>query len=209
MRLLTLIFFVNVFASAVFANTVMGPSVLEGWKLESDQGGIKVYSRAVEGSTFRQVKAVASFEASFEVVVGILTDYANYKLWMNNITDSQVMEEASSTVNYVYTYEDSPWPVQNRYCVSKMTVDKGEDKATIHFESVPRFMKSPRDAIEFQSYRGHWQINRNKTGCEIEYLLEANPGGHVPSWLANQMAYGGPAKSIRNLKNLAENRARP
>ena len=183
--------------------------VHEGWKLESEVAGIKLYSRVIEGSPFRQVKATAAVGASFEAVVGILTDYANYKLWMNNITDSQVIEQSSDTVHYVYAYEDAPWPVQNRYCVSKMTMTKEEDDATLQFESVPRYMKSPRDAIEFASHKGHWKVQRSKTGCEIEYLLESNPGGHVPSWLANQMAYGGPVKTMQNLRTLAENKVSP
>jgi hypothetical protein len=185
------------------------PDFSEGWKLETDIAGIKVYSRAVEGSQFRQIKATAAVNATFESVIGILTDYANYKLWMNNITDSQIIETSADTVNYVYAYEDTPWPVQNRYCVSKMTLDQHSDVATLHFESVPRYMKSPRDAIEFARHKGYWKISRNKSGCEIEYLLESNPGGYVPSWLVNQMAYGGPARTIQNLRSLAENRTRP
>lgn len=209
MRLSTLLFCLALLTLVGTGGIAASPGYLEGWKLESDVGGIKVYSRAVQGSQFRQIKAVASVDAPYEAVVGILTDYVNYKLWMNNVTDSQVIEDASPTIKYVYTYEDTPWPVQNRFCVSKMTVNQEQDRATIEFQSVPRFMKSPRDAIEFISYRGYWQINRSKTGCDIEYLLEANPGGHVPSWLANELNFGGPARSIRNLKNLAENRSRP
>ncbi len=181
----------------------------EGWKLESDVGGIKVYSRAVEGSQFRQIKATAAVNASFESVIAILTDYANYKLWMNNITDSQIIEQSADTLNYVYAYEDTPWPVQNRFCVSKMTLYQQSDIATLHFESVPRYMKSPRDAIEFARHKGYWKISRNKSGCEVEYLLESNPGGYVPSWLVNQMAFGGPSRTIQNLRSLAENKSRP
>lgn len=185
------------------------PGLHEGWKLESDMAGVRVYSRAIEGSQFRQIKATAALDAPFETVVAILTDYTNYKLWMNNITDSQIIEAEADTVHYVYAYEDTPWPVQNRYCVSKMTFAQEEDEAMLHFESVPRYMKSRRDAIEFARHKGYWKISRNKTGCEIEYLLESNPGGYVPSWLVNQTSYNGPAKSMQNLRFLAENKTRP
>jgi hypothetical protein len=181
----------------------------EGWKLETDVGGIKVYSRTVEGSPYRQIKATAEVNASFEAVIGILTDYSNYKLWMNNVTDSEVIEQSSENVHYVYAYEDTPWPVQNRFCVTKMTLIQEIDDAMLHFESVPRYMKSPRDAIEIATHRGHWKVHRNRSGCEIEFLLESHPGGHVPSWLVNQMAAGGPVKTIQNLRSLAENKARP
>ena len=193
----------------ISATPLLGFDFHEGWKLESDVAGVKVYSRAIEGSQFRQVKATAAVNASFETVLSILTDYENYKLWMNNITDSQVIEKEADTVHYVYAYEDTPWPVQNRYCVSKMTLIEESDLAVLHFESVPRFMKSPRDAIEFARHKGYWKISKNKGGCEIEYMLESNPGGYVPSWLMNQMSYGGPSKTIQNLRNLAENKLRP
>ena len=171
--------------------------------------GVKVYSRAIDGSQFRQIKATTAVNAPFETVIAILTDYVNYKLWMNNITDSQIIEQEADTVHYVYAYEDTPWPVQNRFCVSKMKLVQQEDIAMLHFESVPRYMKSPRDAIEFARHKGYWKISRNKTGCEIEYLLESNPGGHVPSWLVNQISYGGPVKTMQNLRSLAEHKTRP
>ncbi|HLF63252.1 MAG TPA: START domain-containing protein [Saprospiraceae bacterium] len=185
------------------------PGLHEGWKLESDMAGVKVYSRAIDGSQFRQIKATTAVNAPFETVIAILTDYVNYKLWMNNITDSQIIEQEADTVHYVYAYEDTPWPVQNRFCVSKMKLVQQEDIAMLHFESVPRYMKSPRDAIEFARHKGYWKISRNKTGCEIEYLLESNPGGHVPSWLVNQISYGGPVKTMQNLRSLAEHKTRP
>lgn len=181
----------------------------EGWKLESDVAGVKVYSRAVDGSPFRQIKATAEVNASLEAVIAILTDYNNYKLWMNNITDSQVINQESDTVHYVYAYENTPWPVQDRFCVSKMTLIQQIDDAILQFESVPRYMESPRDAIEFTRHKGHWRVHRGRSGCEIEYFLESNPGGYVPSWLINQMAYGGPSKTIQNLRTLAEYNIRP
>lgn len=191
------------------STSLIASSGYEGWKLESDAAGVKVYSRAIEGSQFRQIKATTEINASLEAVISILTDYTNYKLWMNNITDSQIIEQAADTVHYVYAYEDTPWPVQNRYCVSKMTLVQEENEATLHFESVPRYMKSRRDAIEFARHKGYWKISRNKSGCDIEYLLDCHPGGYVPSWLMNEMSYGGPAKSVQNLRSLAENKTRP
>lgn len=180
-----------------------------GWKLESDIEGVKVYSRTVDGSKFRQIKATASVEAPFEMVLGMLTDYDNYKLWMSNVTDSQVMEKVSDTVHYVYAYEDSPWPVQNRYCVSRMTLLSETDAATLLFESVPNYMKSPRDAIEHTVHKGYWKLNRSKAGCDIEYFIECNPGGHVPTWLVNQRAHEAPSKTLQNLRTQASRKHRP
>lgn len=181
----------------------------EGWKLETEVAGIKVYSRNVEGSPYLQIKATAEVDAPFESVVAILTDYPNYKDWVNNISDSQVIEQASENVHYVYAYEDTPWPVQNRFCVTRMTLNREADDAMLDFESVPRYMKSPRDAIEIARHKGHWKVHRNRSGCEIEYLIESNPGGYVPSWLVNQMATGGQIKTIQNLRTIVENQARP
>jgi hypothetical protein len=70
-------------------------------------------------------------------------------------------------------------------------------------------MSSRRDAIAFVSYKGYWKVDRNKAGCDIEYLVEANPGGHLPTWLAHQIAYGGPSRSMKNLRALAERMNRP
>ena len=144
-----------------------------------------------------------------ESVVYVLTDYPNYSKWVNNITESRVIKEESETVNFVYTYEDAPWPVQNRYNVSKMTLNRHKDNCTLYFEAVPDYLEKRSDAIEVERYEGWWKVlNLPEGGCMVEYIIAENPGGYIPQWLINYMAVDAPMRTMENLKRMVEQIAR-
>ena len=173
-----------------------------GWKLESEKDGIRIYTREIYGSGLKQVRAVAELKAPMEAILQVLTDYDNYKLWMNNVRESYVMDRPQDSVSFVYSYEDSPWPVQNRYRVDKMRLALGDVVSTLFFQSIPDYIQDPKDAIEAEHYEGWWKVSKMETGgCEVEYMLDGNPGGYIPSWLVNYLAIDAPYKTLANLRN--------
>ncbi len=176
-----------------------------GWTLESDKDGIKIYTRTVKGSKLKQVRAVVLVKAPLETVMRIITDYQGYDEWMNNVTESYVMHQPSDSIQYVYRYEDAPWPVQNRYHVDRMVVERGIDDATIAFKSMPNYIDKTDEAIEVEQYEGSWHISDNGRGeCMIEYTLDENPGGFVPPWLVNYLAVDSPFRTLSNLRDRVE-----
>lgn len=177
-----------------------------GWKLEAEKNGIKVYTRPIIGSKLKQVRAITSVSAPMAMVMHVLTDYPNYKNWVNNVTESYIVEQPQDSVHYVYTYEDAPWPVQNRYNVARMTLDEDDDHGKLEFESMPHYLDNSQKGIEIERYEGWWEVSALPGGgCQIEYMLDHNPGGHVPSWLVNYMAVDAPVKTLENLKGILEN----
>jgi len=176
-----------------------------GWTLESEKDGIKIYTRTVKGSKLKQVRAVVAVKAPLEKVLRIITDYKGYNEWMNNVTESYVMHQPSDSIHYVYRFEDAPWPVQNRYHVDRMIVDRGIDDVTVAFKSMPNYIDKTDEAIEVEQYEGSWHIVDNGLGeCMIEYTLDENPGGFVPPWLVNYLAIDTPFKTLSNLRSRAE-----
>lgn len=201
-----LIFILTLTALAAAALSTMDVDVKHGgWTLESDKDGIKIYTRMVVGSKLKQVRAVVSVQAPMQTVMRILTDYPNYHEWMNNVTECYVVDRPADSIHYVYRFEDAPWPVQNRYHVDKMVVEEEDKTARVEFKSMPNYMDKSGEAIEIQRYEGSWKISEITGGeCQIEYILDENPGGYVPPWLVNYMAIDAPFKTLSNLRNRVE-----
>ncbi|MDX1479224.1 MAG: START domain-containing protein [Saprospiraceae bacterium] len=171
-----------------------------GWKLESEKNGIKIYTRPIVGSKLKQVRAVTEIDASRQTVMHVLTDYSNYKNWVNNVVESYIVEHPQDSVHYVYTYEDAPWPVQNRYNVARMTLEEDQQTSRLSFQAMPHYMDNSRKGIEIERYEGWWEVSSLASGgCRIEYMLDHNPGGFVPPWLINYMAVDAPLKTLENL----------
>ncbi len=180
------------------------------WVLELDNGGIQIYTKQIEGSKYKQVKGVAQIDASLERVAQILTDYANYMTWANNVTESYIINSTNDSTDFVYTYQDSPWPVQNRYEVSRMVTKRTHETCVISFDSEPNYLEKRNDAIEMKYRRGHWKLAKLPNGgCSIELFIDQNPGGHLPAWLLNSMIIDSPFKSLANLQSTSEKRPRP
>jgi len=202
---LILVFAILCFSSPGASAIGSGDVVHGGWTLESERDGIKIYTRAVRGSKLKQIRAVISVHASIETVVNTLTDYPNYHKWMYNVTESYVVDHPADSVHYVYRFEDAPWPVQNRYHVDRMIVAMQDKTATVHFKSMPNYMDKSQDAIEVQRYEGSWKVSEVASHeCQIEYILDENPGGYVPQWLVNYMAIDAPYKTLSNLRDRLE-----
>lgn len=180
------------------------------WVLESEKDGIQIFTKEVEGAKYKQVKGVTEIPVAFEHVVRVLTDFNRYDVWMDHITESNVVNSTDDSTYYVFTLEDSPWPVQNRYNVSKMTVTEESRQCTIAFESIPNYMEKRVDAIEMKRQRGFWKLSQNpEGGCVVEFYLDRNPGGYVPAWLVNYMMIETPFKTLQNLKSVMDRIPRP
>jgi len=205
MRVLLILLFALLIIFPAATATGGGDIVHGGWTLESDKDGIKIYTRPVRGSKLKQIRAVISVHASMETVVRALTDYPNYHKWMYNVTESYVVDHPADSVHYVYRFEDAPWPVQNRYHVDRMIVDIREKSTTVEFKSMPNYMDKSGEAIEVQRYEGSWNVSEIANNeCQIEYILDENPGGYVPDWLVNYMAIDAPFKTLSNLRERLE-----
>ena len=75
----------------------------EEWELKRDRDGIQVYTRSVEGSKHKAVKAEMRVEASLNELVGLVMDTSACPEWAALCKRSEVTEQVSETELYVYT----------------------------------------------------------------------------------------------------------
>jgi hypothetical protein len=177
---------------------------VDHWVLEFDKDGVRVYTQVDETSPYKQVKVTTTINAPADKVVEILLAFNQYKTWMNHVTESYLINQSGSDY-YVFTLEDAAWPMQNRYLVSKINVDRNAESSKISFRSVPDYIEKRKDAIQIRKYEGYWTLHdRPNHQCTLEYVLIQHPGGHVPPWLANFNAAENPFHSISHLKQKAE-----
>lgn len=177
---------------------------MDQWELELEKDGVRVYTQLHQDSPYKQVKVTTTINAPAEKVLEILLAFSQYKHWMNHVTESYLINQSGSDY-YVFTLEDAAWPMQNRYQVSKVNVERNATEAMISFRSVPDYIEKRKDAIQIRQYEGYWAVrDRPNHQCSLEYVLIQHPGGHVPPWLANFNATENPFYSVSQLKERAE-----
>jgi len=73
------------------------------------------------------------------------------------------------------------------------------------FEASTPFSKSDEDCVPVTKLRGFWRFTLKQDGViYVEYETHADPGGDLPSWLANSFVVGQPLGSLENLRKRVE-----
>ena len=91
------------------------------WTLKRDRDGIKVYTRSIEGSEHKAVRAEMIVQASINALVGLTMDTSPCPKWAALCKRAEIVRKESETEYYVHTFNDLPWPVKDRDVVAKVT----------------------------------------------------------------------------------------
>lgn len=131
----------------------------------------------------------------------------NIPKWYHNtsIAKQILVLDANQSLNYTVT--TAPWPVKNRDSVTLVT-DRPQvnGEYLIEFSARPEEYPEQANRIRIPKLEGFWKLvplAKNKT--EVTLQIAAEPGGKIPSWLANSMVIDMPLFSLTNLKDRIEN----
>ncbi|MGJ8686895.1 MAG: START domain-containing protein [Spongiibacteraceae bacterium] len=178
----------------------------EEWRLERDRHGIKVYSRAVEGSMFRAVRGVATVDGTMARLVTLLKDPTLRSRWDQFCGESYVFETRSNAEQLVYVHSKLPWPVTDRDMLNRVQWGQGSDSGTVTMQSVATRNILPAKSGRVRVVEGwnDWQLRSLPNG-KVEIITSAHldPAGPLPSWLLNSLSVESPYDMLRRLSTLA------
>ena len=175
----------------------------DAWELKRDRDGIQVYTRSVEGSKHKAVKAEMLVEASLNELVGLVMDTSACPDWAALCKVSEVAEQVSETELYVYTLNDLPWPVKDRDAVAKVlwTQDaSGSVKMTA--ELVTGKVPETRKALRLTQGITSWVFHPEENGTRIVSEAHLDPGGGTPAWLTNMLLVDSPFDTMVGMRDL-------
>jgi hypothetical protein len=180
------------------------PSILfaEDWKLERNIDGIKVYTRATEGSEILEFKTTCEVDASrlrVAEVVARITDYPN---WFPECENAQVLKSISSTKRKIYYEIDLPWPASNRDIVMFLRVEVNNAKKTtyLYFDHTTGGKAEKDGVIRMPNAKGYWKLETAGSKTKVHYQFLADPGGSLPTWIINLFIVDGPYDTMVALR---------
>ncbi len=172
------------------------------WELEKNKNGIQVYSSEVSYSAFRATKVECTFEGNYEKLIAVISDIDGMTDWVFKSYSCEILESYSPLDVLYVTITDMPWPMSNRESVIHMQIQT---------DSLPEFMTiigteadEPHPLTtgleRVSNYKAIWKVTMPEEGkLSIEYILELNPGGGIPPWMANIMVEKGPYETFLGL----------
>ena len=184
------------------------------WQLEKDTSGIEVYTRSTPASDFKEFKAITKVKAEMNFVFATIIDPTRLTHWMADTLHAEVLNQTQGEQS-AYIIQGVPFPLTNRDGVFDYSVDKSQANAiTIHIRSGDPNIKANKDYIRIRDAKGYWLIERqmnenSETETLVTYQMLLDPGGTVPSWLANSQVVNVPFTTLKNLhKEVAWRRAK-
>jgi hypothetical protein len=175
------------------------------WTLEKDQEHIQLYTRAVAGSPFLEVKAVTLINAPLRKVADAFGDGNGCSAWRALCKSSEVLSMVSDTERYVYLVLDLPWPLSDRDMVIHSTtqIDPASKTATVQLK--PASSKLPaKDYVRAES-SGEYTIKViSDEQVEFTYIMHTDLGGDLSPEVINPQVASSTFTDIAQLRLLAE-----
>lgn len=177
----------------------------EDWKLAKDEDGVQVYLSEVKGSRYKSFRGVTLVKADVSTLGRLQENLRVSCAWLYACAQMRLLKYTDAAI-WVYLDTKLPWPAAPRDLVVKVVTEDTADGGMIrHLQAAPDYLPPVKDRIRVPSLSGTWQmIPKGPKLTEVTYEMQGEPGGSVPSWLANQFVVDAPFESLRMLKVVAE-----
>ena len=179
----------------------------EDWKLAKDEDGIKVYLSDVPGSKYKAYRGVTTIRSDIASLRALQEDVGGSCKWIHACAEQSLLKHEGNE-SWVYTRFDMPWPVTARDSVMHVvTVENGDGSLVRKLDGQPQYRPQEKDYVRVASLEGTWTFVPKADGqVEVTYQVHTEPGGSVPSWLANSFVVEAPFNTLSGLRALAEKR---
>lgn len=176
------------------------------WSLQKDEDRIQLYTRAVEGSPFLEVKAVVTIDAPMDKVLAQMGNGDGCTEWRAMCKSSRVFKRVSDTERYVYVVMDLPWPVADRDMVvhSVASVDRESQTVSVEANSASA-LHPPQDYVRAESSFSYLIRALGEERVEFTLLMHTDLGGNLPPKQFNIRLPSVTFKDMKRLVALAEN----
>ncbi len=177
----------------------------EEWKVAKNEEGIKVSLSDVPGSQYKAYQGVTTIKASISKLRALQEDVASACAWIHECKLQKILKHDGDKT-WTYSQFNTPWPVTPRDSVLKVTTVEGADgSVTRELEGEPKYIPEEKGFVRVAQVEGFWKFApKGDNLTEVTYQVHTEPGGSVPSWLANKFVVDAPFNTLKALKDRAE-----
>ena len=193
------------FVMLLTAMPVIAEVKQEDWELRRDKNGIKVYTRKVEGSPHKALKAITYLDSKLTPLVALLSDVDACTRLSSVCEQSYVHKQMSDTDLYVYTWNNLPWPVKDRDIIARIrwSQDPVTGAVVMTGQADANVMPKQSGRMRIQYANVRWELIPLEDG-QVKVVNEAHidPAGNIPAALANFLLVDTPFETFSKIKEL-------
>lgn len=177
------------------------------WELADEIENIRVYTRKVESSAFKQIKIICKIQAPISEIVNALEDVNYHADWVYETEESRMIKKRSFNDFDYYAKLNMPFPVKDRDVV--ITYNRRQDPQTkvvdIVSKASPTIAPEHKNVVRIKQMLSTYKISKKDNGwVEVEYFVSADPEGSLPAWVVNIFTTKGPVETMKSLIELID-----
>lgn len=180
-------------------------SPTQAWKLKSQKGNIKIYTRTTPKSSIKEVRITTQIQGDLDDLLTLLDDVASFKTWLYRCTKSDLLKTVTKGEYYYYNLTDFPFPFSDRDVVihSKTWKLPGSNIVKTQSEAYTKndLFDVQSGIVRIKILEFTWTFTPLDNGMiDIDYEIFSEPGGALPSWVVNMAISKGPMETMVRLK---------
>ncbi|WPO98608.1 START domain-containing protein [Pseudomonas sp. HR96] len=182
-----------------------GAAQAEDWQTAKDADGIKVSLSDVPGSAYKAYRGETLIQASVAKIRALQEDVVGACTWIHECKQQKLLKTTGDEA-WTYTQFNTPWPVTPRDSVLHVTNSIGTDgTVTRNLEGVPTYLPEEKGFVRVTEVKGFWKLTpKGPDSTQVTYQVHTEPGGSVPSFVANKFVVDAPFNTLKALKQRAE-----
>jgi len=174
----------------------------DNWKLEKQKNNVSIYSKQTD-SGYKEILVKTTVETNPHALIALLADVSFSSKWIDKCLEVKILNEASPSERLVHTFFAAPWPVKDRDMVTLSTTTFTNNTVQIIISDRSDATPHHPKYVRMLNMHGLWEANALENGkSEITYTGGVNPGGKLPTFIANKEMISSMFKTFQNLKRV-------
>jgi hypothetical protein len=183
----------------------LNPAIDSDWHLKKDKSGIEIYTRRIEGSSFEEFKGVTVIsDFTLTEVLNVILDVKNYDRLFPDCMNPKILKQEGKWYDIHYIQTKGPFTVKDRDSVFEQKTEMAKDgkHARVSLKSLPDYISESKDMVRIRKGSGFWELEEDNNGnVKVTFQFHGEPGGAIPSWLANSFVITHPFQTLLNLRS--------
>ena len=177
----------------------------EQWVVAKEEEGIKVSLSEIAGSKYKAYRGETTIKASMATLRAMQEDVAGACTWIHECKSQKLLKHQGNQT-WTYTQFNTPWPVTPRDSVLHITtVDGSDGSLTRNLAGAADYAPQEKGFVRVAQVQGFWKmVPQGANQTQVIYQVNTEPGGSVPSWLANKFVVDAPFNTLKALRAKAE-----
>ncbi len=169
---------------------------------------LKIFTCPVPTSAFLSFVTIATIDAPQHAVLSLLYDIEVATEWVWKTKEMRLLQELREDEGrIVYQLVSAPWPVSDREIITRSQgyMDPETSEVFIKLECVADYLPKNDKYVRVPELQGGWNIiPLSENQCRVVFRLHIEPGGEIPSWLANIAVIDTPYHTMVNLREMVK-----